>query len=218
MKRLRSNYLTQKQGFALIELLMSVFIFSILASTLYSLLTLSQITVRAHDVHARISFDGMQVLRTLNRELSQTSYTTDRLVITTDGNGNSVVRFQIPVDYDNDGDVITSNLTKSVEWGAYDKFGETQRGSGSDPLNRWARYSVTSGQLIREVLDSMLAVVAGTTTVIHNDVQSFTVTQNGTYLTLSTTLSVIETTGQSGKTRTLQETFNHRINLGNVPT
>ena len=204
-------------GFMLTELLISVLLFSVLASTLYSLMSLSHIIVRTHDVRTRMSFDGMQLLRTLAREIGQTSYTTDRLVITLDGSNNSIVRFQIPVDYDDDGDVVSSSLTKSVEWGAYDNFGETQKGAyGTNPLSRWVRYSVVSGQLIREVLTSVL--VLESSKVIHNDVQSFSVTQNGTVLTLVSTLSVSDTAGQAGASRTLTETFNHRINLSNAPT
>ncbi len=205
-------------GYTITELLMSTFIFSTLATTLYSLLNLSNVVVRTHDVQTRISYEGLQVLRTINRELTQTSWTTDRLAITTDGSSNNVVRLQMPVDFDNDGDVVASNLTKSAEWGAYDRLGNTSRGTGADPLGRWVRYSIVSGQLQREVLDSTLGIVQGLTTIICDNVQAFTVTQNGTTLNLTLTLSVSDTTGQAGTARTHQGTFTYRTNLRNVPT
>ena len=210
--------LRRNAGYTIAELLMSTFIFSTMATSLYSLLSLSNIIVRTHDVQTRISYDGLQVLRTINRELTQTSYTTDRLVITTDGSGNSIIRFQIPVDYDDDGDVAASDLTKSIEWGAYDKLGNTAKGSGANPLSRWVRYSVSNGQLQREVLDSMLAADTSLTTVICNDVLSFTAVQNTTTITLTLTVSVTDTTGQAGATRTMQHAFTYQTNLRNAPT
>ena len=218
MKNKFSAFDSQKKGFVLVELMVGLFIFSMIISTLYSILLLSNVLMRTHEVRARISSDGLQVLRTINRELCQTSYTTDRLVISTDGNGNSVVRFQIPVDYDNDGDVVTSNLTKSIEWGAYDNNGDVQKGTGQSPLNRWARYSVSNGQLVRDVLDATLTAVGGLTKVISNDVQSFTATQNSKTISLNITLSVSDQVGQSGMQRTLQGTFTYSTYLRNVPT
>ncbi len=208
----------RKAGYTIAEVLISTFLFSTFATSIYSLLTLSQIVNQTHDVQTRLSYGGLQTLRTINRELSQTSYTTDRLVITTDGNGNNVVRLQIPVDYDDDGDVTSSSLSKSIEWGAYDKLGNTAKGSGANPSGRWARYSVTNNQLQREVLDSMLSVVSGSSTVICNDVQTFTATQNGTSLTVSLTLQVSDLVGQSGKSRALSSTFSYQTTLRNAPT
>jgi len=208
----------KNQGFTLTEVLIATFLFSILAGVLYSILALSSISARTHEVTARINFDGMQVLRIVNREIGQTSYTSDRLVMTTDGNGNSVVRFQIPVDYDDDGDVVTSSLTKSTEWGAYDTVGATKRGSGANPLNRWVRYSVSNGQLIREVLDGTLVADSSLTSVINNDVQSFTITQNSSTINLTMVISIIDQVGQSGTARTIQRTFTHQTFLRNVPT
>ena len=207
-----------EKGFTIIELTVVMLIFSIIGAALQSLINLSNVTVRTYDLRTRISSDGLQVLRTIARELGQTSYTSDRLVITTSG-GNGDVKFQIPVDYDDDGDVVASNMTKSIEWGAYDNAEETQKGLyGNNPLNRWVRYYVENGQLKRGVLDSMGTQISNLTKVVGNDVQSFTVAQNTTSVTLSANISVTDVAGQSGVPRTQQGTFNLRIDLNNAPT
>ena len=212
--------LQNSKGMTVVELLVAAFLFSIFSLTLFAVFNLSNIIIRTNDVHTRLTFDGMQVLRSVDREIRQTSYTTDRLVITTDGNSNSVVRFQVPVDYDDDGDVVSSSLTKSVEWGAYDNAQDTTKGTyGNNPLNRWTRYSVTNGQLIRDVLDATLTAVSSLSRVMANDVQSFTVTQaSTTILTITINFSAQDKAGQSGSARTIQSSFTNKTILRNAPT
>ena len=201
-------------GFTLVELMAALIIFSIVAASVYSLINMSNIIFRSNDASARINEDGMQLLRTISREVEQSS-ATNRLVITPIGS-NSVIRFQTPVDYDNDGDVVNDGPTNTVEWGAYDEVNQTQKGSGQNPFNRWVRYQMTSNQLIRDVLNSSLNPVNGLSRVVANNVQAFTVTQNQNTLTAGVTLQVADSVGQNGQPRNFQATVSQNIFLRNA--
>lgn len=206
------------KGMTLVELMFAAVIFSIIALSVLNLMTMSRLIFETNDVYAQLNHNGMQLLHSIERELRQTSNSSSHLVITTDVSNNSVVRFQIPVDHDNDGDVTVSSLANMVEWGAYDEVGQMQRASGADPLDRWVRYSVANNQLIREILDSGLVPVNGLSRVIGNGVQSFTATQNQSMLTLTTVLSATDTRGPTTGSRMFQATFTSQTLLRNVPT
>lgn len=206
------------RGFTLVELMFSALIFSIIVLSVYSLLNMSNVIFRTNDAYAQINHNGMQILHSISRELRQAGTDSSRLVITTDASNNSVVRFQIPVDYDNDGDVTVSSLSNAVEWGSYDQAGQTQRGAGQNPLDRWAQYSVANNQLIRQVLDSALAPVIGLNRVISNGVQTFTITTNQNTLTMNVTLTATDSAGQAGSGRTFQITSTAQTVLRNAST
>src|SRR3989338_7765525 len=93
------------RGFTLIEVMISAAVFSIAVLSIYSLISITSVIFQTNDAYAQISHNAMQLLYSIGRELRQAGTSSSRLVLSTDANGNSVVRFQIPVDYDNDGDV-----------------------------------------------------------------------------------------------------------------
>lgn len=201
-----------EQGFTLVELLMLTLLMPLLALAIYTTMNMASTVLRTTDVYARLNQNAMQTLRYISREIGQTSPNTSpsHLNIST-VSGNSVVRFQIPVDWDNDGDVVTAASNPAVEWGAYDEA--NQKTSGR--LNSWVRYSVSSNQLTREVLDSSLNAISGLSRVVSNNVQAFTVTQSSSTLTMTMTLQN-DANVQSGSNRTFQTTFTSRTLLRNA--
>lgn len=209
-----------KKGLTLIEVLIVSSVFSILFLTMYSLLDLANILFRTNDVHAQLDQNALQTLRSIAREIGQTSPNTtpNHLTITQDANSNSVITFQIPVDWDNDGDVTSSGVSNSIEWGSVSNVGQTQGGT----LNGWIRYSISGTQLMRELLDSSLNTVSGTSQVAANNVNAssgFTSTRYGTnnsILRLTLTLSGTDQAGQSGAARTFQNTFINETVLRNA--
>ncbi len=201
-----SKNLFNPQGFTLIELAFVLVIFPTLMISIFSVLDMANVIFHTNDVYSRLNQSAMQTLRSISREIGQTNPnpTPPHLNITRDAGNNSIVAFQIPVDWDNDGDVITAGVNPNVEWGAYDEVGRFQSGR----LNGWTRYSVVSSQLIREVIQ---ALDAGQNPVmrrvIANNVQNFNAVQTQNILSMTLTLSGTDTIGQAGRQRTIQTTF-----------
>ena len=196
------------------ELMIVVALMPLLFFSMYYTLTMANVLFHTDDVYSRVNQSAMQIVRSINREVGQTSpnLLPAHLNITADGSGNNVVRFQIPVDWDNDGDIVTAAANPVVEWGAYDHYGEVSNGQ----LGCWIRYSVTNNQLIRDVLDAGLAPVATKSKVVANNVQTFTAARVLNTLTTTLTLRATDTIGQSGGTRNVQQTFTSSTLLRNA--
>jgi len=211
------------QGFTLIEVLFVVIILPILFLTVFTVMESANVISRTNGVFAQLNQSEMQTLRSISREIGQTSpdITPARLILGADAANNSIVTFQIPVDCDNDGDVMAGEGTscvnnpsndKYVEWGAYNEAGQFQNGR----LGAWTRYSVNNNQLVREVLSANQVPIAGLRRVVANNVQSFRVTQALNALTMTLTANATDTIGQAGKPRTLQTTFASNTVLRNA--
>ena len=215
---MKKNHASQSvQGFTLVELMISMFVSTLVLFSVFFILTMANTIFRSNDIYSRLNQDAMQTLRSISREVGQTSPNNapSHLNITTDGNGNSIIRFQIPVDWDNDGDADTGGLNPQAEWGIYDQVVQTTGGR----LNGWARYTVTNNQLMREVLDNSLAVIGGTTTkVIAHNIQSFTVVKVSSSLAMNLTLRASDVISQkSGSSqRQFQATFTTTTLLRNA--
>ncbi len=207
--------INNERGFTLLELMVGVAISSVLLYCVFLVMTMSETIFRSNDLFSQLDQGNMQVLRSINREISQTSPNAApaHLVITTSGS-NNIVRFQIPVDWDNDGDADTGGLNPQTEWGAYDNPGETSNGR----LNAWVRYSVnSSNQLIREVLDSSLNTISGLSQVISNNVQTFTVTKSSSNVTMNLSLRASDNIGKKGsQVRNFDSTVNAKTLLRNA--
>jgi len=206
--------LQNESGFTLVEVLFVAVIFPLVFVAVFSVMDMANVIFNMNGAYARVSHNAMQTLRTISREVGQSNplASANRLVITTDQNDNETVAFQIPVDWDNDGDVVTNDVAPETEWGAYSQVGQTTNGL----LDSWARYSVVGEQLIREVLDSAQTAVAGSERVIANNVTSFQISQVGDSLVMTITLDVPDEIGQEGSERVLSSTFTSRTLLRNA--
>jgi len=213
------------RGFTLIEILFVSIILPILFLSVFAVVESANVISRTNGVFSRLSQSQMQTLRYLSREIGQTSpdITPARLVLATDASNNSIVTFQIPVDCDNDGDVVDDEGTscvqdvdssKETEWGAYNEAGQIQSGQ----LGAWTRYSVSNNQLVREVLNANQAPITGLSRVVANNVQTFQVTKNLNIITMTLTANAADTVGQMGKSRNLQATFTSNTMLRNAIT
>lgn len=224
-----------RRGFTLVESLFVSLLFPMLILSAFAVVDSASTIFRTNSYFADLNHNAMQTLRTLSREVGQTSSLTSpsHLSITTDVSGNSVLMFQIPVDWDNDGDAYSGTLTPVTEWGAYDRPGQTRACQSSNAsascttpqrfeiVGRWVRYSVSANQLVREVLSSG-AVVNGTRMVVCNNVitqagtPAFTVTRNQKRLSMSLTVSIRDTIGQkNAQLRTSTMTFTSQTILRN---
>lgn len=203
----------KEKGFTLVELMMLMILLPILFLSIYGSMNMANTVFRSNNIASQLNENARQTLRYLSREISQTSpnVTPSHLTISTDGSNNSIVTFQIPVDYDNDGDVVTDNVSPTVEWGIYEQANQKTDGR----LNGWAKYYVSNNQLIRQVLDSSLNPVDGMSKVVANNIETFTASKNSNQLTMSVTLRAQDTTA-GGSSRAYQTSFSSQTMLRNA--
>jgi len=206
-------------GFTLLELMITAGLMSMVFCATASILIMSQRVFYSTSVYGQLTQGSAQTLRSISREIGMTSPNTtpSHLNISVQGNGMNQVCFQIPVDWDNDGDADNGSLNPQVEWGAYTYAGDTQNGR----LNDWVCYAVNNNlQLTRQVTDSSFAAIGGLNPdVVANNVQNFQVVKNanGT-LSMTLTLQLVENVGHSATGRTYQSTFTSTTLLRNAVT
>ncbi len=211
---MRKNKNSSQEGFTLVEMTVYAALLPTIFLAIFSTLDMAQVIFHTNDTFSRLNQNAMQTLRYISREIGQTSPNAapSHLNIATDGAGNSVVRFQIPVDWDNDGDAVTGALDPVVEWGIYDDAGQVQSGR----LGGWARYSVVNNQLVRDVLDNAQNPIAALNRIVANDIQGFTVVQVQNNLTMTLTVQAADAVGQAGAQRNFQMTFSSNTILRNA--
>lgn len=212
---MKEQTLKNEKGFTLIELMISGFIVTVLFASVFTVVSMANQVFRTNDLYSRLNQNALQVMRSISREIGQTSpnASPSHLSISTDASSNSIIRFQIPVDWDNDGDADSGGANPAIEWGAYDNPGEKTNGR----LDGWIQYSVSNNQLIRSVLTSGLSTVAGLDRVVANNVTSFTTSQSSNVLTMTISFQVTDTVGQkSTQIRTFSQTFSNVTILRNA--
>lgn len=212
---LKNVFPTQGQaGYTLVEATFVAALFPLLMFSLISVFATANVIFQTSNVYADLNQGIMQTLRHIGREIGQSSplVQPSHLDISTDPDGNSVIRFQIPVDWDNDGDVTSGDLNPIVEWGAYSDVGHSSNGF----LGAWTRYSIINNQLVREVLDSNLIPMPKESRIVANDIQSFRATRSQNVLTLSVTALANDTIGQEGQQRPFQMTWTTQTVLRNA--
>jgi hypothetical protein len=205
------------RGFTLAETVIACLFFSLLFFAMFATLSASNGIFQMQTLNAEINKGGMQLIRSIVREIAESSPATDQIhlitPIPTDGSGNSIVTFQIPVDWDNDGDVVQNDLTQAVEWGAYRFVKGTQQQSW---LGGWVRYRVFGDQLLREVLTSANGAVRATDVIVPQGVLAFRVTLVGNRVSIVLTIRKTDVIGQKGpNARTYQTTFDGKTFLRN---
>lgn len=189
--------MTNDKGFTLVELMMVTAILPVIFIALFTVTDLANKIFQTNQVYSRLNTDAMQTLRYISREVGESSPLSNpsHITITTDGNNNSVLTFQIPVDHDGDGDAVTAGLNPDNEWGVYHEAGNQTAAT----LNGWARYSINNNnQLIREALDSNLVAIANTERIVSNNVQLFSVTRAVDTVTMALTLTATDTVANQG--------------------
>jgi len=204
-------------GFTLAETVIACMFFSLLFFAMFATVSASNSIFQMQSLNAEINKGGMQLIRSIAREIAESSPATDQshLIspIPADISNNSIVTFQIPVDWDNDGDVVQDDLTQTVEWGAYRFVRGTQQQSW---LDGWVRYRVFGDQLLREVLDSANGTILATDVIVPQGVSAFQVTLVSRRVSVLLTIRKTDLLGQKGPiARTYQTTFNGKTFLRN---
>lgn len=202
-----------QQGFTLMDLIMVIGLLPLLFVALFSTAQAAGNSMRAQVVVQALNHDGMQMLRSITRELAQSNpIDGDGQLYITDGTPNDEVRFRVPVDWDNDGDV-TGSAEDVFEWGASAPCNTP----GVSPClvspgwaiwqNYWIRYRVVSGVLYREILDTSLNVVATYQKHIAKNINSFAVTKDANLVTVTVSFTEQDRVGQMGQARSYTQTY-----------
>lgn len=215
MKEMGKKSRKEERGFTLAEVIIASAFFSLLSLAVFSTISSASTILQMQILHAGINQGGTQMLRSIGREIAESSPVADQshLLLTTDVSNNSTVTFQVPVDWDADGDVVQNAITQTVEWGAYRSVREPLQQSW---LNGWVRYRVVNNQLLREVLTSSNGTVLATDILIPRDVLLFNVTLNNRRVSILLTLRKTDTVNQKGaNARTYQVTFDGDVLLRN---
>ena len=103
------------RGFSLVEVLITVFIFSLIFMASFAVLSAGKGSWYTGDVEVEISQGIRKSLLTMNRQLRQSRSSVISTVLPNGSYYNNIT-FKIPQDLDSDGDVI--NATGSMEWSA----------------------------------------------------------------------------------------------------
>ena len=209
-----------QRGFTLVETMFVALLFPLLFLSMYSVMDMSRVIFNTNSVYSQLNHNAMQSLRSISREIGQSSplQTPSHLTIAQNATGNSMVTFQIPVDWDGDGDAHTGTLNPQTEWGAYSRAGETANGQ----LGAWTQYYVVNNpvtntnQLVREVLNAAMVPIAGTQQIVVNNVNTFTIVRNQNILRMTLVLTGTSQIGQAGGQRVYTTTFTSESSLRNA--
>lgn len=98
------------KGFSIVELLVVMAIFTIICGAIFASLSSGNVLWDTGSNQARIEQEVRKSVEKIYRELKETS--SSRVTI---GGGGTSITFQVPVDSDNDGDIIDDS--GQVEWG-----------------------------------------------------------------------------------------------------
>jgi type II secretory pathway component PulJ len=204
-------------GFTLAEAVMAASFFSLLFFALFAVIMSANNIFRMQALNASANQSGMQLIRSIAREIAESSPAADQshfVLSPPDADNNSRVQFQVPVDWDNDGDVVQGTLTQTVEWGAYRFVREPQQQSW---LDGWVQYRVLNNQLLREVLQSLNGAVLATDIIVAGDVTAFQMTRvSANRYRVALTIQKTDTIGQKGATaRTYETIFGGNVLLRN---
>lgn len=203
------------RGITLVETVMASVLFSFLFLALYSTLSSAGNILRMQLLNSGINQNGMQVLRSIHREIAESDPNTDEnhWILGSDAKGNNTITFQVPVDWDNDKDVVQDTLTQPVEWGAYRFMRDATQQSW---LDGWVRYRMLNDQLVREVLTSANGTPVVTEVLIPRDVQAFKVSLDDPRVSILLTVKKSDVIGQKGTaTRTYETTFKGNVTVRN---
>ena len=205
------NRIHRRAGYTMVEMMVTAFISTAMFMTVVAAAQTGMISMRATDARVTLSDALRQAMGEFVREVSQTSpqAVNGHLFISSDAQNNSIVEFQVPVDADGDGDAI-NNSNGAVQWGAYQSFG-----SGA-MLGRWLRYTLQGDQVVRQVLVADRSAVDATVPakVIANEISQFSVTKNGTRLSVRLKASRQDTTFAK-LPRTYTDAQNTQVTLRN---
>ena len=140
-----------KDGFSLLELFIAISLFIVMMGALFLVISPSIDSFQLSTAQLDLESEVRRALDTMTSELMQTRISKiNEGPVGADNINYNVIRFAIPFDIDNDGDILDNNL--AIEW------------SDQNPANWTVRYSRVGTQIIRTAGDGLNPVLANNIT------------------------------------------------------
>lgn len=180
-----------KKAFSLVEVLISVFVFTIVSGGLYIVLAGGQSTWHTTDVSVQLQQNLRQAMQRVTRELHESGFDSAGIAQVTiqEGaglNNSDMLQFKVPGDWDADGDILDNS--NHLEWGSYLLWASANPACGAVPSckNFSVQYFIdTDGRFKRRVLNDTGSTVRTDTLV--ERITDFQVTRNGNIVMLQLT-------------------------------
>lgn len=179
------------KAFSLVEVLISVFVFTIVAGGLYVVLAGGQSTWHTTDVSVQLQQNLRQAMQRVTRELHESGFDSVDFpqVTIQEGagfNNSDILQFKVPGDWDLDGDILDSS--NHLEWGSYLVWASANPSCGGAPSckNFSVQYFIdTDGRFKRRVLNDIGSIVK--TDTLAERITDFQVSRNGNIVALQFT-------------------------------
>src|SRR3989338_6579992 len=161
-------------GFTLIEIMVVMAVFSIIVSSLFSILTIGRNSWYQGGTAVDVQQEARKAMDKMVRELRESGSQKQNLPASSPYSANGII-FQISTGVDSNGEII---------WGATTNWADS-----SDPHTGYAiKYYLNNNKIYRSILSSYPSgTVVGADTIMANNIQSLTFTGNASP---ATTVSV----------------------------
>lgn len=181
-------------AFTLVELLIVVFILSLLLAGGYMVLSTGQSTWYATDVNIRLQENLRKVIEKLSVELRQTQVAQQQILDAAGANNTDVVRFSIPIICQAGGSLLNPSGDVAywgapLTWGCTDVSCSDADGDCAVLEYKYIEYRVNANQqLTRRILNSVLNVVRED--VLAQNILDFQMRLNGKVMTMDTAIQM----------------------------
>lgn len=167
-KRKMPRALARGAGFTLVEVMIVSFLFIIIMGGVLSILSVSRYSWYQTDVEIELQQDLRKAITRVTKELRESGFDSVgiAMVAIQDGagvNSSDILSFYVPVDYDNDGDIV--DASGNIQWGAPTLWANKDPnceapGDNCQYLNYKIVYLLNANnQFIRRLLDNNGATV-----------------------------------------------------------
>lgn len=207
-----------KSGFSLVELLIVTAIFAFVFISFFSLLSVAQSNFFNVDTGIDIRNNLRMASEKMALELRNSDVTQLPLSIPNGlgANGSDIIQFSVPILCSSTSTLLNTNGVPAnwgapLTWGCNSYTCMNNINSCATLGYKYVQYSINaSSQLQRQVLDSASNVVAGSTTIIANDIFTLTASVNANIITFTLTGQALSVVG-----RTLTATYVNEVLLNN---
>ncbi|HOX54208.1 MAG TPA: hypothetical protein PLC32_02035 [Candidatus Omnitrophota bacterium] len=115
------NFLNKNRSFTLVEVMIVSFLFIVIFGGILTILSISRYSWYQTDVEIELQQDLRKAMTRVTKELRESGFNSagTSMVTIQDGagtGGSDILSFYVPVDYDNDGDIV--DASGNIQWGA----------------------------------------------------------------------------------------------------
>lgn len=186
--------LARGAGFTLVEVMIVASLFIVIMGGILAILSVGKYSWYQTDVEIELQQDLRKAMTRVIMELRESGFdSVGSAMITiqdnTGQNNSDILTFSVPVDYDNDGDIV--NGSSNIEWGGATLWANKDpnceaAGDNCQYLDYKTQYFINSNnQFIRRALDDSNAAVREDNYA--NNIIDFQVTRNNSFVTLELT-------------------------------